>query len=108
MKRLSQQRLLRDFTQDVIDFYNKRLEISTTDYACTDAIFAVSLESVSEYSGTLASLWTEYYDTLTMCKPEEFEAKYEELSQKYLDAGFQKIADERLDAFNAGNTTKLQ
>ncbi|MCI8925391.1 MAG: sugar ABC transporter substrate-binding protein [Lachnospiraceae bacterium] len=100
--------LPQDFTQDVIDFYNKRLEISQTDYACTDAIYAVTLESLSEYSGTLASLWTEYYDTLTMCKPEEFEAKYEELSQKYLDAGFQAIIDERTEAYNAGNTTKLQ
>ena len=100
--------LPQDFTQDVIDFYNKRVEISSTDYACTDAIFAVALDSVSEYSGTLAALWTEYYDTLTMCKPEEFEAKYEELTQKYLDAGFQEIADERLEAFNNGNTTKLQ
>ena len=100
--------LPQDFTQDVIDFYNKRLEISQTDYACTDAIYAVTLESLSEYSGTLASLWTEYYDTLTMCKPEEFEAKYEELTQKYLDAGFQAIIDERTEAYNAGNTTKLQ
>ncbi len=100
--------LPQDFTQDVIDFYNKRLEISTTDYACTDAIYAVTLESLSEYSGTLASLWTEYYDTLTMCKPEEFEAKYEELTQKYLDAGFQAIIDERTEAYKAGNTTKLQ
>lgn len=100
--------LPQNFTQDVIDYYNKRLEISATDYACTDAIYAVTLESVSEYSGTLASLWTEYYDTLTMCSPEEFEAKYEELSQKYLDAGFQEIIDERLEAYNAGNTTKLQ
>ncbi len=99
--------LPQDFTQDVIDYYNKRVEISTTDYACTDAIFAVALDSVSEYSGTLASLWTEYYDTLTMCSPDEFEAKYEELTQKYMDAGFQEIADERLDAFNAGNTTKM-
>ena len=99
--------LPQDFTQDVIDYYNKRVEISETDYACTDAIFAVALDSVSEYSGTLASLWTEYYDTLTMCSPDEFEAKYEELTQKYMDAGFQEIADERLDAFNAGNTTKM-
>lgn len=99
--------LPQDFTQDVIDYYNKRLEISTTDYACTDAIYAVTLESASEYSGTLASLWTEYYDTLTMCSPDEFEAKYEELTQKYLDAGFQEIIDERTEAYNAGNTTKM-
>jgi putative aldouronate transport system substrate-binding protein len=32
---------------------------------------------------------------------------YKELSQKYLDAGYQKIMDERLAAYKAGNTTKL-
>ena len=43
-----------------------------------------------------------------MCKPEEFDALYDELSQKYLDAGYQEVIDERKAAFEAGNTTRLK
>ena len=43
-----------------------------------------------------------------MCAPEEFDALYDELTQKYLDAGYQAILDERLEQYQAGNTTKLQ
>lgn len=100
--------LPQDFSKDITDFYYKQLENADKGFACTDAIFAVALDSASEYSGTLNSLWQEYYDTLTQCKPEEFDAKYEELTKKYLDAGFQEIIDEKLEAFNAGNTTRLQ
>ncbi len=39
--------------------------------------------------------------------PPSFDALYAELSQKYLDAGYQEIIDERLAAYEAGNTTKL-
>ncbi|MCM1173623.1 MAG: sugar ABC transporter substrate-binding protein [Blautia sp.] len=104
----SPQGLPQDFSADILDFYNTQQEAAAQGLACTDCIFAVAIDSASEYSGTLNSLWTEYYDTLTQCKPEEFDAKYEELTQKYLDAGFQEIADERLEALNAGNTTRLQ
>lgn len=99
--------LPQDFTQDIIDYYYTQQELASQGFACTDAIFAVAIDAVSEYSGTLNALWTEYYDTLTMCKPEEFDSKYEELSQKYMEAGFQAIADERLQAYKDGNTTKL-
>ena len=44
---------------------------------------------------------------LTKCAPEEFDALYAEYTQKYLDAGYQAIIDERLAAYEAGNTTKL-
>jgi putative aldouronate transport system substrate-binding protein len=43
-----------------------------------------------------------------MCKPDEFDALYDELSQKYLDAGYQEIIDERQSMLDAGTTTKLQ
>lgn len=108
IKSTSPQGLPQDFSADIIEFYNTQLKAADQGLACTDAIFAVAIETASEYSGTLNELWKEYYDTLTMCKPDEFDAKYDELSQKYLDAGFQEIADERLDAYNNGNTTKLQ
>lgn len=104
---VSPQGLPQDFTQDIIDFYYKQLEIADSGLACTDAIYAVSINAESEYSGTLASLWTEYYDTLTMTDPANFDSLYEELTQKYLDAGYQAVIDERTEAYQAGNTTKL-
>jgi putative aldouronate transport system substrate-binding protein len=43
-----------------------------------------------------------------MCAPEEFDALYEELSQKYLDAGYQAVIDERKEMLDGGLTTRLQ
>ena len=60
-------------------------------------------------TGTLKEdVYPEYRDQLTMCAPDEFDALYEELSQKYLDAGYQAIIDERQAAFDDGLTTRLQ
>ncbi len=42
-----------------------------------------------------------------MCKPEEFDALYEQYSQEYLNMGYQSILDERKAAYEDGKTTKL-
>ena len=55
----------------------------------------------------LLSLWQEYYAKLIKCKPEGFEGLYAQFSQEFLDAGYQEIMDERLEAYEAGNTTHL-
>ena len=65
------------------------------------------LEAETEYLGTLGELYKEYADRLIMCAPEEFDALYDELSQKYLDAGYQAVLDDRKAAYEAGNSTKL-
>lgn len=70
-------------------------------------MFAVAIESESEYSASLLSLYQEDFSKLVKCAPEEFDALYEQLSQEYLDAGYQEIIDERLEAYEAGQTTKL-
>lgn len=99
--------LPQDFTQDIIDFYYDRVELSKKGYAVNDAIFAVTIEAQNENQQALVDLYKEYRDQLTMCKPEEFDALYDELAQKYLDAGFQAVVDERAAAYEAGNSTKL-
>jgi len=81
--------------------------IADNGNAYSDPIFAVAIESEAEYSATLLSLWQEYYAKLVKCDPAEFDALYAELSQEYLDAGYQEIIDERLAAYEAGQTTKL-
>lgn len=96
-----------EITQQLIDYYNKREELSAAGYAITDALFSTVIEAETEYRDTLASLYVQYRDELTMCSPDEFDALYEKYSQEYLDAGYQEIIDERLQAYEDGNTTKL-
>ena len=67
----------------------------------------MAIESESEYSASLLSLYQEAFAKLVKCDPAEFDALYEQLSQDYLDAGYQEIIDERLNAYEAGQTTKL-
>ena len=75
--------------------------------AYSDPVFAVAIESESEYSAALLSLWQEYYAKLIKCKPEEFDGLFAQYSQEFLDAGYQEVIDERLEAYEAGNTTHL-
>ena len=96
-----------DFTQDIIDNYYKQVEVAEKGWAVSDCNFAVVLDSVSEYQASLLELYTEYRDQLTMCSPDEFDALYDELAQKYADAGYQAIVDERKEAYEAGQSTKL-
>ncbi|MDR1538742.1 MAG: extracellular solute-binding protein [Clostridiales bacterium] len=99
--------LPQDFTQALIDNYYDLKAVADKGNAYSDPIFAVAIDSESEYSATLLSLWQEYSVALTKCKPEEFDALYADLSKKFLDAGYQEIIDERLEAYENGFTTKL-
>ncbi len=96
-----------DFTQELIDNYYGLKESADKGWAYSDPVFSVAIQTESEYTATLLSLYQEYSVALTKCKPEEFDALYKDLSQKFLDAGYQQIIDERLAAYEAGNTTKL-
>jgi len=99
--------LPQDFTQALIDNYKVLRQIADSGKSYSDPVFAVAIESESEYSATLLSLWQEDYAKLIKCAPEEFDALFAQLSQEFLDAGYQEIMDERLEAYQAGNTTKL-
>lgn len=105
---INPQGLPQDFYDDLLANYNGQVAIWNEGYANSDCLFAVSLDSVAEYGNTLFDLYAEYRDKLTMCAPEEFDALYEELSQNYLDQGYQEVIDERQAAFENGQTTKLQ
>lgn len=98
-----------DFTQDLIDNYYGQLALYEAGYANSDCLFATSIEAVTENGTSLKEdVYPEYRDDLTRCKPEEFDALYEKLSQQYLDQGYQAIIDERQEAFDNGLTTRLQ
>ena len=106
---ISPKGLPEDFTEDILANYKGQLALYEAGYANSDCLFAASLDAVTEYGTSLKEeVYPEFRDKLTTCKPEEFDALYEELSQKYLDAGYQEIIDARQEAFDSGLTTRLQ
>lgn len=105
---IAPQGLPQDFTQALIDNYYELREIADKGNAYSDPVFAVAIEAESEYSASLLELYKEYHVQLVRSKPEEFDALYAKLSKQYLEAGYQEIIDERLEAYEADNTTKLQ
>ena len=96
-----------ELTQQIIDFYNDRVELAAEGMAIVDCQFYTAIEAESDYRDTLSSLYTQYRDELTMCDPDEFDSLYDQRAQEYLDAGYQAIIDERLEAYEAGQTTRL-
>lgn len=96
-----------DFTDQIIGIYDLNVKKAELGYPISDALFAVSIPSVDEYRGDLQMKYAEYKDALIMCKPEEFDALYEQYSQEYLNMGYQSILDERKAAYEDGKTTKL-
>ncbi|AGI40628.1 sugar ABC transporter substrate-binding protein [Thermoclostridium stercorarium subsp. thermolacticum DSM 2910] len=99
--------LPQDFTQDMIDMYYVKAEKYERGWIYPDPIFTVTIESMNEYRASLLSLFQEFYTKLVKCDPDEFDALYEELSKQYLEAGYQEIMDEKLAAYEAGNSTRL-
>lgn len=104
---ISPQGLPQDFTQALIDNYYELKKIADEQHSYSDPVFAVTIDSESEYSSTLLGVYQEASVRLTKCKPEEFDAIYEEEVKNFLEAGYQEIIDERKAAYEAGNTTKL-
>ncbi len=107
IKAITPQGLPQDFYEPLLANYYELLAIAEKGNAYSDPIFAVALESESEYSASLLSEYQEAFAKLVKCDPAEFDALYEQECQEYLDAGYQEIIDERLEAYEAGNTTKL-
>jgi putative aldouronate transport system substrate-binding protein len=107
IKAITPQGLPQDFYQEILDNYKELKGIADQNHAYSDPVFATAIKSESEYSATLLNLYKEYSVKLTKAKPEEFDALYKELSDKYLKAGYQQIIDERLKAYKDGKTTKL-
>lgn len=108
IKAVSPQGLPQDFYDQILANYNGQVALYEAGKANSDCLFATSIDAVSEYNQTLYDLYTEYRDNLTMCSKDQFDALYDELSQKYLDAGYQEVIDQRQEALDNGQTTRLQ
>lgn len=99
--------LPKDFTDELKAMYELNLQKVEKGYAINDCMFGVSIDAENEYRGTLQALFTEYYDKLVMCDPDEFDALYDQYTQEYMDAGYREVIEERAAAYDAGQTTKL-
>ncbi|MCR5214048.1 MAG: extracellular solute-binding protein [Eubacterium sp.] len=102
---IAPQNLPQDFTDQMLGYYNELKAVADEGVTYTDPAFSVAIEAESEYSESLLSLYIVDFDKLVTCDPSEFDALYEQLSQEYLDAGYQEVIDERLAAYEAGNST---
>lgn len=100
--------LPQDFTEQLCKQYDLNIQKYEMGYAMNDALFAQTIEAENEYRGTLQALFTEFYDKLVMCKPEEFDALYEKYTEEYMDAGYREVIEQRKAAYEAGQTTKLR
>lgn len=96
-----------ELVDQIVDYYNTKVELAEKGYAITNCLFSVVLDSETDYSTALTEKYIELRDKLTMCSPDEFDEMYEEAAQEYLDEGYQEIIDERKEAFEAGNSTKM-
>ncbi len=99
--------LPQDFTEDIIKVYYQQKELAEQGYGVLDIIFSTPIEAEVEFSGVLQEKYKEYRDKLTMCKPEEFDALYKKYTEEYLKAGYQEVMNQRLQAYQDGNSTKL-
>lgn len=108
IKSMTPQGIPEDFSDQIIENYYNQVAIWEKGWVPADCMFATEIKSVSEYEGNLLSLYAEYRDKLIMCKPEEFDALYEQYAKEYGDAGYTAIAEERREAYKNGLSTKLK
>lgn len=104
---IAPQGLPQDFADAMVENYYKKEKMSENGWIYPDPVFSVPIESVNMYSASLQSLFQEYYTKLVKADPAEFDAMYEGFKAEYLKAGYQEILDERLAAYEAGNSTRL-
>ncbi|MBO5069299.1 MAG: extracellular solute-binding protein [Roseburia sp.] len=73
------------------------------EYGVITPIFTKVVESTGEYTADLNSMWQEFSTDLITCDPEEFDEKYAEYCQEYLDSGYQEILDEKAALYAEGS-----
>lgn len=88
----------------IMDAYEN--DLANKDFAYTDYMFTKPITSLSKYQGELLELWREAQTALTNCKPEEFDALYEQYCERYLATGYQEILDEKRAVFEEEQAAK--
>ena len=96
-----------ELVEQILNYYNTRVEQAEEGLAIVPCMFVTVIDAETEYRDSLASLYVQYRDELTMCDPDGFDTLYDQRAQEYLDAGYQTVIDERGEAYDNGLTTKL-
>jgi hypothetical protein len=86
---------------DVIKYYR-----STAQYRTPDPLFTVNLQTIAEYKADLNVLFQQLYVQCVTAPEASFESTYAAAGKTFLDAGYQKILDEKQKAINAGSYMK--
>ncbi len=90
----------KEYEQIITDSYQDFCD--NEKYRKPDVMFQVVISAVAEYKSELNEKWKELYVRCVMASEEEFESVYEAASIEYLEAGYQKILDEKQAAIDAG------
>ncbi|MCR4762496.1 MAG: sugar ABC transporter substrate-binding protein [Lachnospiraceae bacterium] len=98
---------IEQFKKDIIQTYYNQVAISEKGWVPVDCMFATTIDSVGEYQETLKDLYKTYRDEIVMTGEDNFDSLYDQRAQEYADAGYQAIADERLEALKSGMSSKL-
>ena len=69
----------------------------------TDVSFSVAIQAETDFGEMVKSKQGEFLVKVVTCKPEEFDAVYDEYIDAILKAGAQDMIDERRAAYQAGN-----
>ncbi len=77
--------------------------VAQADNGIVTPIFTKVIAASSDNAEALKADWKEFCVDCITCKPDEFDAKYAEHCQTYLDDGYQAILDEKTAAFSAGD-----
>lgn len=75
---------------------------SRKEYVNRDPLFTTVISSISEYQADLNEKWKELHVKCVMASEDEFEDTYKKACEEYLNAGYQKILDEKQAAFDNG------
>ena len=92
-----------DFREQMIKNYEGQVACYNAGMVAIDPRYTVTIDSVNEYSDTLCAKYAELRDKIVMGSTADFEANYAAACEEYLAAGFQKVLDERTQAYNDGN-----
>ena len=86
------------------DAYNYAKE--NENYGVLTPIFTKPVEAADEYTADLNAMWQESYVDLITGSVEDFDKKYKEYCEEYLDAGYQDILDEKKELYDNGDYIK--
>ncbi|WYP26806.1 extracellular solute-binding protein [Alkalihalobacillus sp. FSL W8-0930] len=74
----------------------------TREYSIQDPLFTVVIDSQNDYQADLNALFQELYLMVVMGPEDKFDENYEAAKERYLNAGYQQILDEKQAAIDEG------